>query len=94
MTATSARIEVAGAHEHTKRNPGGFEFRIGCFRAAPGCVPWGDACAEHTWFAGYAWQIALCRRCGSHLGWGFEGGDRFYGLVVARLRMEEEGPGA
>lgn len=95
VTSTSARIEVEGAHEHTKRNPAGFEFHIGCFRAAPGCVDRGDACAEHTWFAGHAWRFALCRRCGGHLGWGFVGaGDGFYGLVVARLRLEEEGPGA
>jgi hypothetical protein len=93
VTTTSARVEVAGAHEHTKRNPAGFVFRIGCFRAAPGCLSWGDACADHTWFAGYAWQLALCRRCGSHLGWAFEGeGAPFHGLVLAWLREEDEGP--
>jgi hypothetical protein len=95
VTSTRARVEVAGAHEHTKRNPAGFVFRIGCFRDAPGCAPWGDACAEHTWFAGYSWRIALCRGCGVHLGWAFEGpGDPFHGLVLARIRVEEEGPDA
>ena len=24
---------------------------------------------EHSWFPGYAWTIALCTRCGAHLGW-------------------------
>lgn len=27
--------------------------------------------ATDTWFPGYAWSIACCRHCGSHLGWKF-----------------------
>lgn len=91
ITDTGARVEVAGAHEHVKKNPGGFVFQIGCFRAAPGAVPWGAPTAEHTWFAGYAWQIALCGGCGIHLGWAFQAaGDRFHGLVADRLRLDPE----
>uniref|UniRef100_A0A7S3Z5K1 CULT domain-containing protein n=2 Tax=Lotharella globosa TaxID=91324 RepID=A0A7S3Z5K1_9EUKA len=26
---------------------------------------------EHTWFPGFAWQMASCAACDSHLGWGF-----------------------
>lgn len=27
---------------------------------------------EHSWFPGYAWTIANCRHCYSHLGWRFD----------------------
>jgi hypothetical protein len=91
ITDTSSRTEVAGAHEHVKRNPSGMIFRIGCFRAAPGAASWGQAVAEHTWFAGCTWQIALCGGCGTHLGWAFQGADHFHGLIVDRLRLDAEG---
>lgn len=26
---------------------------------------------EFSWFPGYAWQIALCKRCQIHIGWRF-----------------------
>jgi hypothetical protein len=93
-TSSRARIAVGGAHEHRKTNPTGITFHIGCFRHAPGALAWGEACAEHTWFAGHTWQIALCGRCGLHLGWAFhESGARFHGLILDRLRAEpERGP--
>lgn len=94
ITGERARAEIAGAHEHRKENPAGLVFRIGCFRAAPGCAPHGVAVAEHTWFAGYTWQIALCGGCQAHLGWRFlarEQADGFYGLILDRL-VEEAGP--
>jgi hypothetical protein len=91
ITSTRERLAVDGAHEHRKTNPGGFTFRIGCFRHAPGAVGWGEAAAEHTWFAGHTWRIALCAGCGVHLGWAFQGeGSRFHGLVLDRLRNEKE----
>ncbi|KAJ1410500.1 hypothetical protein B484DRAFT_423186 [Ochromonadaceae sp. CCMP2298] len=31
----------------------------------------GPPCLTDSWFPGYAWEIACCRRCGSHLGWRF-----------------------
>jgi hypothetical protein len=89
ITTEADRTTVEGAHEHVKRNPAGFVFRIGCFRAAPGAVGWGDAFAEHTWFGGYTWQIALCAGCGVHLGWAFGGkASAFHGLVTERLRLD------
>jgi hypothetical protein len=91
ITTESARIEVNGAHEHVEKNPSGKVFRIGCFRAAPGAVGWGSAFAEHTWFPGCTWQIALCGGCGCHLGWAFQGQDGFHGLIVDRLRLDPEG---
>ncbi len=94
ITAASTRMEVDGAHEHRRENPAGYVFRIGCFRAAPGCVGQGEATEHWSWFPGYAWQVALCRGCGGHLGWSFQmEGSRFHGLIVDRLVSgEERGP--
>lgn len=90
ITSARARIEVGGTHEHRKMNPSGITFHIGCFRHAPGAKGWGGAFTEHSWFAGHTWQIALCTGCDSHLGWAFEAtGDRFYGLILNRLRAED-----
>jgi hypothetical protein len=84
----SARIEVSGRHEHTCVNPAGYVYRIACFRAAEGCVGQGGWTDEHTWFAGYGWQIALCSRCGMHLGWAFSAErDAFHGLIVNRVQQ-------
>jgi hypothetical protein len=86
VTHQDERIEVAGGHRHTRTNPAGFTFTFGCFREAGGCIAVGAATREHTWFAGYAWRIALCASCERHLGWRFEApGDRFHGLILERL---------
>lgn len=79
-------IPVQGAHEHDCTNPHGLSFRIGCFRSARGCSRHGAATLEYSWFTGYAWRIALCAKCQTHLGWEFEtNGDGFYGLILNRL---------
>jgi hypothetical protein len=86
ITRQEERIAVAGGHEHACTNPHGFQYRIGCFRAAPGCTAAGTAEAKFTWFRGYTWRLALCAGCRAHLGWLFEaGGASFYGLIVNRL---------
>ena len=88
VSTSSQRIDCAGAHEHRFENPAGFAFRIGCFRHAPGCRCVGEATLEWTWFPGHAWSVALCRRCGQHLGWGYgpgATGDAFFGLILDRL---------
>jgi hypothetical protein len=75
------RIEMSGAHEHTFVNPAGAVFGIGCFREAAGCAEVGDEEATFTWFPGWSWQIAVCRR------WRFRlAPDAFHGLILARLR--------
>ncbi len=86
ITHQDERIEVNGDHEHTCTNPYGFTYTIGCFREAAGCVLHGAATDAHSWFRGYAWQLALCASCHHHLGWRFTSpGDSFYGLIVSRL---------
>jgi len=87
ITDDAQRIEMAGFHEHTFVNPAGRQFRIGCFGAAPGCAPLGTEESAFSWFLGWAWQVALCARCGARLGWGYRNaGERFWGLIVTALR--------
>lgn len=80
-------IEIQGAHLHQCVNPHGLRFSVVCFRHAPGCAAIGEATPAWTWFRGYAWQIASCRACGSHLGWRYGAPDRdgFFGLIFDRL---------
>ncbi|XP_038628229.1 protein cereblon isoform X2 [Tachyglossus aculeatus] len=46
---------------------------------------------EHSWFPGYAWTIAQCRYCGSHIGWKFTATkkdmspQKFWGLTRSAL---------
>lgn len=89
ITRRAACIDVAGQHVHVCVNPYGFEFRIGCFASANGVRVTGTAIAEHTWFSGYAWQIAHCAGCHRHCGWFFSGGLPFFGLILAHLTEEK-----
>ena len=86
ITTAASAISIEGLHEHVQANPGGFVFLFGCFANAPGCDIIGEPTREHTWFAAYAWQIALCDQCQCHLGWYFRSGDDgFFGLLLDRL---------
>lgn len=88
ITSDSHRRHVDGKFEHCFANPAGLLYCIGCFGEAPGCVPHGEETDEFTWFPGYAWQLALCSGCGSHLGWRYwSEGDSFYGLILDRLEQ-------
>ncbi len=88
VTRTRWKIYMGGS-ERVFTNPAGFTFRVVCFSDAPGASAEGEPTAEHTWFAGYQWNFALCRGCGGHLGWHFRqetgGADQFFGLVKDRL---------
>lgn len=86
----SAVFAVDGQTDHVRHNPHGLVFHIRCLRRAPGARAIGVATTDHTWFAGYGWRIALCGGCGVHLGWGFEGPDRFWGLIAERLVESDE----
>jgi hypothetical protein len=81
------RCQVAGAHRHVFANPHGFVFEIGCFSRAPGCTIRGPDTPDFSWFPGTRWQLALCARCGLHLGWRYTGhlDGPFYGLILSRL---------
>lgn len=86
VTHRNEAMRMSGAHRHRFTNPHGMSFGIGCFGAAPGCACTGAETAEHTWFAGYRWRIALCAACGDQLGWRFRSaGHGFFGLILDRL---------
>lgn len=94
ITSTLARSEPLGAHIHAFSNPMGVRYVIACFDRAE-TVQRGAATEEHTWFPGYAWQVAHCPECQVHLGWRFVGPDHaeFFGLICDRLceEMHPEG---
>jgi hypothetical protein len=90
ITSDNQRFEVEGLFEHTFTNPGGFTYRVGCFRTAPGCVTEGDPTMEYTWFAGFSWRHALCGNCLFHIGWFYESeGSSFFGLIMDNIVMDE-----
>ncbi|MFZ7127308.1 MAG: cereblon family protein [Desulfobacterales bacterium] len=85
------RLPVDGSHHHTFANPAGLVFTIGCFSNAEGCGTVGAYSREFTWFPGYHWRVAVCRRCLSHLGWHFAGsGGGFWGLILDQLVFPQE----
>jgi hypothetical protein len=100
----------AAASSHVFVNPAGHSFRIFTARAVlPGAVQvHGPPTLAHTWFAGFAWEIAECAACGEHLGWRYSrpnggggggggGGGAFWGLRVESVSMRadaEAGGGA
>jgi len=87
ISSAAYRIERGGAHEHTFVNPHGITHHIGCFLAAPGCGHIGPTETAFSWFPGWSWQVAVCARCRTHLGWIFRcGGEQFHGLILAALR--------
>ncbi len=80
-------------------NPHGLVFEIVTLRSAQGLVGVGGATNEHTWFAGYAWQVVCCLGCGVHLGWRFTAvgagasPSSFFGLIRSGLVEERDAEG-
>jgi hypothetical protein len=76
-----------GDHTHTFVNPAGIAHTIACFAAAPGCAYDGTLETAFSWFPGWSWQVAVCARCGVHVGWCYRGaGAPWHGLIVRALR--------
>ena len=90
LTCRSLAVQVAGAHEHTFRNPAGYSFHVLCYADAEGCLHIGTPTAEASWFAGFDWCFALCAECHQHVGWWYLPRDpgtgvAFAGLIATRL---------
>lgn len=56
-------------------NPTGRVFEVLTVLRANGALALGEGTSEFTWFAGYTWRIAVCSRCGHHIGWAFAAAD-------------------
>ena len=86
ITTASAAIEITGQHLFRLTNPAEVSYEVVLYREAY-CLAQGPTSLEHTWFAGFAWQIALCSHCATHLGWRYTSaeGHGFYGLIKAQL---------
>jgi len=86
ITSHNTIIEIDGNHQHTFNNPSGFVYHIGCFKAARGCMNFGDPTLEFSWFPGFYWCYTICSNCFNHLGWFFQSnGNCFYGLILNQL---------
>lgn len=53
-------------------NPHGRFFELLLVTHVLGGVFDRHATTEFSWFAGYAWRIGSCARCGAHIGWHFQ----------------------
>lgn len=84
-------IRIGTYHRHLFVNPAGVECDFYTFSECPGAVAHGSATLIHTWFPGYCWRMAFCRRCAQHLGWHYEATtigehpEEFWGILVSHL---------
>lgn len=86
IARTTDAIAVDGKHLHRFVNPAGAQFDVRCFGEAAGAAPYGDASTFFSWFPGHAWRVAVCGKCGAHLGWRFESAaSAFHGLITERI---------
>ncbi|XP_052285808.1 protein cereblon-like isoform X3 [Dreissena polymorpha] len=84
-------------------NPGGHVHETVTVHEAHNLSLQGRPSTEHSWFPGYAWTIAQCRHCYSHMGWKFTATRKelqprkFWGLcrssLVPGMADLNEGPG-
>lgn len=87
----SIRAAPGGGERQVFANPHGRVFEIVRTLRVHRVALVGEPTTEASWFGGYAWTIASCGRCGSHLGWRFTAAvparepSVFWGLLVDRL---------
>lgn len=85
-----------GAAARIFTNPGGVVCQVLTVTAAQSLALIGPRTDEYTWFAGYAWRIALCASCLTHLGWHYQALQvgttpaDFFGLLVTELAEEKD----
>jgi hypothetical protein len=91
ITRSDHLITVGGTNRHVFVNPAGIEFDFKTFNFCTGAMAPGEPTEEHTWFSGYSWRFAFCRRCGQHLGWYYEDVSKvkslsgFWGILISRV---------
>ena len=87
-----ALVEIQGRpFRSTYRNPFGLEFEILTVERVSNLLLTSEPTREHSWFPGYAWRMASCSHCLTHLGWQFAATRpalmpaSFYGLWAEKL---------
>jgi hypothetical protein len=87
LTALDQLVEIEGSSSHSFTNPSGIQFGFHTFSACPGASVLGEATEAYSWFPGFRWRLAVCGRCGSHVGWHYESEiapvDEFWGIIVS-----------
>ena len=85
LTSTAEIARIDNRHSHVVCNPAGLVFSVCCFHRVPGALAVGEKSGVFSWFAGFVWQVALCRGCRRQLGWFFSGAGTFYALITERF---------
>ena len=86
LAARGARAPLPdGRDRGTFSNPAGHSFELLAFSEAPGAIAVTPPSTAFAWFAGYAWQVALCRGCEGHVGWRFASLDEQRPAFVALI---------
>ena len=74
---------------HAFTNPYGIAYNVMTVSYSEMVLSVTGPTLEHTWFAGYAWEVIVCAECREHLGWKFSSGTQkpgnFYGLIRDKL---------
>eukprot|EP00045_Choanoeca_perplexa_P000530 m.14875 g.14875 ORF g.14875 m.14875 type:complete len:365 (-) comp10365_c0_seq1:77-1171(-) len=72
LTSSDQVFELRSSHlVGNYVNPEGYQHEILTTYTAT-VVLVGEPSLLHTWFNGYAWTIAVCPRCGEHVGWRYD----------------------
>ncbi|XP_047498018.1 protein cereblon-like isoform X1 [Penaeus chinensis] len=92
-TADIFSMSVEGP-QGTFVNPGGYVHEMLTLTKATNLTYNGRPSIQHSWFPGYAWTIANCSSCHSHMGWKFKATNRklkpqkFFGLTRKAVRAK------
>jgi hypothetical protein len=87
ITDSGLTTKIHGVAEHSFVNPSGMQCDFITVAACRNVYADPQLYVEHSWFAGYGWRIAVCARCGSHLGWKYDAVKNltpreFFGILI------------
>ena len=91
MIAPSSALMKSDGGPLVFSNPHGLVFEIVRLSTAKNLTLHGEPTTDASWFSGYAWTIALCAGCRTHLGWRYDAAmsgvtpASFFGLLRAEL---------
>jgi DNA-directed RNA polymerase subunit RPC12/RpoP len=105
ITYADRLVDLLGKSLHRcKYSPGVF-CELFTFSSCPGAFNIGEPNEYYSWFPGYGWSFAVCRKCGNHLGWrykatprlpevaefiGIEQFPEFWGIMARRVYPHED----